>query len=224
MREKGGKQTGKFMAAIFDLDGVIVDTVPLHFKAWQRMFTRYGKEFTFKDYKEKVDGIPRTDGARAILTDLSDEELVEATDKKQGHFMEYLKKEEIPVFSTTIDLMKDLKKMGIKIAIISSSKNLPYISERTGINRIRDVEISGNNITKGKPDPQVFLMAAEQLGIEPENCVVFEDAILGVEAAKRAKMACVGIDRHNEPQALEKADIIVADLEEVDYDKLESLF
>jgi beta-phosphoglucomutase len=224
MTEKGEKQGGKFMAAIFDLDGVIVDTVPLHFKAWQRMFAEYGKEFTFKDYKEKVDGIPRTDGTRAILTELSDEELAEATDKKQGHFMEYLQKEDIPVFSTTIELMKDLKNRGIKIAIISSSKNLPYISERTGINKIREVEISGNDITKGKPDPQVFLMAAEQLGIKPWNCVVFEDAILGVEAAKRAKMACVGIDRHNEAQALEKADIIVADLEEVNYDKLVSLF
>lgn len=214
----------KFKAAIFDLDGVIVDTVPLHFRAWKRMFEEYGKKFTFKDYKEKVDGIPRTDGCRAILTDFSAEKLLEATERKQKYFLEYLQRENIPVFESTIKLMTDLKSRGIKIAVISSSKNLPYISKRTGINKLVDVEISGNEITKGKPDPQIFLMAAGEIGMRPENCVVFEDAILGVEAAKRAKMLCVGIDRHNDPRSLEESDMIVNDLGEINYDKLTSLF
>jgi beta-phosphoglucomutase len=214
----------EFRAAIFDLDGVIVDTVPLHFQAWKRMFEGYGRKFTFQDYKEKVDGIPRTDGCRAVLTDLSDEELLEATEIKQKYFLEYLEKGNIPVFESTIKLMTDLKNRGVKIAVISSSKNLPYISKRTGINKLVEVEISGNEITKGKPDPQIFLMAAKETGISPENCVVFEDAILGVEAAKRAEMLCVGIDRHNDPRSLEQADIIVNDLSEINYDKLTSLF
>ena len=87
-------------AAIFDLDGVIVNTVPLHFKAWKMMFSEYGKEFNFDDYKQKVDGIPRMDGARAILTDLSDEELKKAADKKQVYFLEYLNSEDIPVYNS----------------------------------------------------------------------------------------------------------------------------
>jgi beta-phosphoglucomutase len=214
----------KFKGAIFDLDGVVVDTVPIHFKAWKKMFTEYGKKFTFKDYKEKVDGIPRIDGGKAILYNLSPEELVEATDKKQTYFLEYLKEDKIPVFKTTITLIKELKDKGIKIAVISSSKNLPYISERTGINKLLDVEISGSDITKGKPDPQIFLMAAEKTGLKPENCVVFEDAVLGVEAAKQAKMLCIGIDRHNDPQRLKDADIIVKDLKEITYKKIKSLF
>ncbi len=214
----------KFKGAIFDLDGVVVDTVPIHFKAWKKMFAEYGKKFTFKDYKEKVDGIPRIDGGKAILTDLSDKELVKATDKKQTYFLECLKEEKIPVFKTTIKLMKELKGKDIKIAVISSSKNLPYISERTGINKLLDVEISGNDITKGKPDPQIFLMAAGQIGLKPGNCVVFEDATLGVKAAKRARMICVGIDRHNDPQRLKNTDITVKDLQEINYNKLASLF
>lgn len=214
----------QFKGAIFDLDGVVVDTVPIHFRAWKQMFTEYGKKFTFRDYIEKVDGIPRIDGGRAILPDLSEKELVNATDKKQKYFLEYLKKEKVPVFKSTINLMKKLKYKDIKIAIISSSKNLPYISKKIGINKLLDVAISGHHITKGKPHPQIFLMAAKRMDIKPANCVVFEDAVFGVEAAKRAKMLCVGIDRHNDPQRLKGADIIVSDLKEVTYNKLASLF
>jgi beta-phosphoglucomutase len=213
----------KFKGAIFDLDGVVVDTVPIHFKAWKKMFAGYGKKFTFQDYKEKVDGIPRIDGGRAILTDLSEKELIKATDKKQKYFREYLQKEKIPVFKTTIKLIKELKGKGIKIAVISSSKNLSYISKSTGINKLLDVEVSGNDITKGKPDPQIFLIATEKLRLKPKNCVVFEDATLGVKAAKRAKIFCVGIDRHDDPQRLKEADIVVDDLKEINYDKLVSL-
>ncbi len=104
-------------AAIFDLDGVIVSTVSLHFKAWKKMFSEYGKEFTFEDYKKKVDGIPRVDGARAILTDVTDEELKKACDKKQVYFLELLKSEGIDTYDSTIKLMGQLKDRGIKIAI-----------------------------------------------------------------------------------------------------------
>ncbi len=220
MRQYGGRE---LKGAIFDLDGVVVDTVPIHFKAWKRMFTEYGKKFTLRDYKEKVDGIPRVDGGRAILTELSTKELIKATDKKQKYFLEYLKKEKIPVFKTTIKLIKELKSKGIKIAVISSSKNSPYILKRIGVMKLLDAEVNGNDITRGKPHPQIFLMAAEKTGLRPKNCVVFEDAILGVRAAKRAKMLCIGIDRYKDPQRLKEADLVVSDLKEVNYDKLISL-
>ena len=87
-----------------------------------------------------------------------------------------------------------------------------------------DTEVNGNDITKGKPDPQIFLMAAERLKLGPSECVVFEDALLGVEAAKRAKMVCVGINRHDDPGRLKKADTIVKDLGEIAFQKLNNLF
>jgi beta-phosphoglucomutase len=214
----------QFKGAIFDLDGVVVNTVPIHFKAWKRMFNEYGKKFTFQDYKDKVDGILRIDGGRAILTDLSPDELVKATDKKQKYFLENLKKLKIPVFRTTLTLMKELKRNNIKIAVISSSKNLPYILKKIGLSSLISTKISGNDITKGKPHPQIFLMAAKNIRVNPENCMVFEDAILGVRAAKRAKMLCVGIDRHDSPQKLKEADRVVKDLKELNYNKLLSLF
>ena len=210
-------------AAIFDLDGVIVDTVPLHFKAWKKMFNEYGHEFTFDDYKAKVDGIPRRDGAKAILTELSDEEIHVAGDKKQVYFREMLDADEIPRYDTTIKLIDDLKADGVKVAVISSSKNCPHILRKIGLYDRLDAVISGTDITKGKPNPQIFLLAAQKVVAEPAECVVFEDAVLGVEAAKRGDMKCVGIDRYDDPKRLEKADLIVKDAGELTVDMLRAL-
>ena len=211
-------------AGIFDLDGVIVNTVPLHFKAWQRMFKEYGKDFTFEDYKKKVDGIPRNDGARAILNDISEDELKKASDKKQGYFLEYLESEKIPVYDSTVHLIKSIKDDSLKVGVISSSKNCLPILKKTGLVDLFDEIITGNDITKGKPDPQVFFMAAEKMEVEPAQCVVFEDAVLGVQAAKSAGMKCVGIDRYGKPERLNKADLVISDLGEVDLGKIKALF
>ena len=202
-------------AAIFDLDGVIVNTVPLHFKAWKKMFNEYGNEFTFEDYKEKVDGIPRMDGARAILTKLSQEELEKAATKKQSYFLEFLNSDSVDAYRSTINLIDGLKSKNVKVAVISSSKNCKYILDKIKLTPKLDAIITGNDITKGKPDPQVFLMAAEKVNASPSTCVVFEDAVLGVEAAKKGGMFCVGIDRYDDKVRLGKADIIVSDLSEL---------
>lgn len=209
-----------FKGAIFDLDGVVVNTVPLHFKAWKRMFGEYGKEFTMKDYEAKVDGIPRMDGARAILTDLSKEELDKAATKKQGYFSDFLKEEGVNVYDTTVKLIKELRENGVKIAIISSSKNCPHILEKIGLYPLLDAEINGRQIVRGKPDPWIFLEAAKKLSLKPGECIMFEDAVLGVEAGRRANMFTIGVDRRNAPERLKKADIVIKDLSEVDYKKL----
>ena len=208
---------------IFDLDGVIVSTVHLHFNAWKKMFAEYGKKFDFEDYKEKVDGIPRMSGARAILTDSSDEELEQAAAKKQGYFVKLLEKEGVEVYESTLNLIKQLKQNNIKVAVISSSKNCLPILKKVGIDNLFEVIITGHDIKKGKPDPQVFLLAAQKIGLEPKRCIVFEDAVLGVEAAKRGNFSCVGVDRYHNPSRLAKADLVVNDLSEVNLEKLEGL-
>lgn len=212
-----------FKGAIFDMDGVLVDTVPLHFKAWKKMFNGYGKEFNLEDYNSKVDGIPRLDGARAILTDLSTDEIEKACDKKQEYFMGYLQTEGIDVYPTSVILMEELRDNRVKIAVISSSRNCPYILKKTAIDKLIDVQVSGSDITKGKPDPAIFLMARDKLSLRGEECIVFEDAHLGVEAARRADIFTVGVDRHNDPERLKRADLIIKDLGEVDYNKLKTL-
>ena len=211
-------------AAIFDMDGVVVETVQMHFQAWKRMFEERGKSFTFDQYKAKVDGIPRIDGARAILGDLPPVELNRACDLKQGYFLELLEKEKVPAYEGTVALIRAIRGAGHKAALISSSKNLPRITASAGVADIWDVIVNGSEITRGKPDPQIFLMAADRLGFLSRDCVVFEDAVQGVVAAKRAGSKCVGIDRYDDPKRLSKADIVVADLSEISLERLDSLF
>lgn len=213
-----------FKAAIFDLDGVIVNTVPLHFKAWKKMFSEYGIEFSFDDYKAKVDGIPRHDGARAILRGLSDAEIEKAGAKKQEYFLESIDKEDIPFYSSSLDLIKELKTHNKKIAIASSSRNCKRILEHIGIIDLADAIVEGSDFSKGKPDPEIFQLAARRLHCHYPECIVFEDALLGVEAAINGKMLCVGIDRYNNPQRLKKANLVVKDLSELNCKSIEKLF
>ncbi len=214
----------KFHAAIFDMDGVVVDTVPIHFAAWKRMFEEHGHPFTFDEYKEKVDGIPRIDGTRNVLTDLSEEEIQKAAAQKQEYFSEEIEKTKIPIYDSTVKLIDNLQKNGIKVAVISASKNAPLILTRIGLIDRLDATVNGNDVTRGKPDPQVFLMAAERLDASANQSIVFEDAVLGVEAAKRAEMKCIGIDRYGEPERLKEADHVVSDLSEVTIETIEALF
>lgn len=216
MVEKGRKLKG----VIFDLDGVLVDTVPLHFKAWKKMFLEYGSRFTFQDYKKKVDGIPRLDGARAILREFSFKELKKAADRKQQYYLEYIDKQGVKLYKTSLGLIRELKAHGIKIGVISSSKNCNLLLKKTSLNKIIDTKVDGNDIKKGKPDPGIFLLALKRLRLKKDRCVVFEDASLGVEAAKRAGIFTIGVDRHRDPERLKKADIIVRDLQELNYAKL----
>jgi beta-phosphoglucomutase len=213
-----------FKGAIFDLDGVIVNTVPLHFEAWKRMFGEYGRGFTFQDYKEKVDGIPRLDGARAILTDLSEEELKKAGARKQGYYLELVDRGKIEIYGSTVDLVKELKAKNIKVAAASSSRNCRYILEKTRLLDLFGTVVGGGDFKKGKPEPEIFLLAASRLGVSCEESVVFEDAKLGVLAAKNGGMLCVGIAREGKRELLKEADLIVGDLGELDYKKLEGLF
>jgi beta-phosphoglucomutase len=210
-------------AVIFDLDGIIVDTVPIHFAAWKKMFNEYGKDFSFEDYKEKVDGIPRMDGARAVLDNLSEEELKAAAGKKQNYFRRELDSGKIPVYDSTVKLIKKLKEEKIPAAVISSSKNCTYILKKIGIYELMDTVVDGNRNLNGKPDPEIFLTAARELGIPPQKCLVFEDALLGVQAARRAGMHCVGVDRYGHPERLEEADIIVKDISEINLSGIKEL-
>ncbi|NLB34884.1 MAG: beta-phosphoglucomutase family hydrolase [Elusimicrobia bacterium] len=202
-------------AVIFDLDGIVVDTVPIHFKAWQKMFKEYGQEFSFEDYKKKVDGIPRIDGAKAILTDINDEEIALASQKKQDYFREELDSGEIPIYETTLELIQKLKKENFPLAVISSSKNCTYILKKINLFNVMDTVVDGNRNLKGKPNPEIFLTAAKEIGVPPSDCLVFEDALLGVQAAIAAGMSCVGVDRYDDPKRLKEADLVISDLDKI---------
>ncbi len=213
-----------FKLAIFDLDGVVVNTIPLHFQAWKRMFSEYQKEFTFQDYIDKVDGIAGIDGARNILTDIPFEELKKATERKYKYYLELLTSRQIPVFEDTLAFIKTLKVADKKIALISSSRNCREIVEKAKISSLFDCIVTTFEVKKGKPNPDIFLLAADQLAVTTDEAVVFEDAVLGIEAALSAKMVAIGVDRYNLPSRLSKADKVINGFSQMTLSSLEELF
>jgi beta-phosphoglucomutase len=208
-------------ACIFDLDGVIVDTAKYHFLAWKRLADELGINFTEKD-NERLKGVSRMASLEIIL-ELGNKHLPigekeELASVKNGWYVEYISKmtpEEI--LPGALDFINELKRNKVRIALGSASKNTPMILNRVGMKEIFEAVADGNIVHKAKPDPEVFLKAAEMLGTEPARCVVFEDAVAGVEAALRAGMTCVGIGAK---EVLGAAHMVVSGLDKMDLDKL----
>ena len=123
----------EFKGAIFDVDGVIVDTAHIHHKSWEIVFKKYGKTFTFKDFKSKIDGKPRAFGAKTILPEATEKQIKEVCEEKQKHFERILNTGNIKIFKTTVAFIKLLKKKGIKLAMASSSKNAGPILKKVKI-------------------------------------------------------------------------------------------
>ena len=189
----------QFDAIIFDLDGVICSTDEYHYKAWKVMADEMGIPFD-RTINNRLRGVSRMASLEIILEKyegpaLSDGEKARLAEQKNDLYRESLKE------MSTADLPLEVKEtldtlrgMGLKLAIGSSSKNTPFILGQIGLGGYFDAVSDGNNITRSKPDPEVFLKAAEMLGIPPEKCLVVEDAVSGAEAghAGGMKVACVG--------------------------------
>jgi len=213
-----------FKGAIFDVDGVIVDTVPLHFAGWKYLFEEiHHIPFTQKDYEDKVDGKPRIDGVRAILPNLSAAEAIKEGEIKQAYYLKLISEGKLKQFPSSFALIKELKRHDILMAAASSSKNASFILEKIGLADAFSAIISGNDFTHGKPHPEIFLKAAEKLKLKVSECIVFEDALSGVQAAKAGGFVCVGINRNHQDQNYRDADLVVTDLAEVNYEKLKRI-
>ena len=199
-------ERGKIMikAAIFDLDGVLVTTDSLHYEAWKRLGEEIGITNFTKADNVRQRGISRMASLEILLektavkyTNAEKEELAERKNNYYKQSLEGLNEKD--VLSGAREILEFLRKHGIKTAVGSASKNAPMILEKTGLFPFLDAVVCGLDVTKSKPDPEVFLKAAQKLGEVPENCIVFEDADAGVEAAKRGKMFAfaVGAAREN---------------------------
>ena len=211
-------------AVIFDLDGVIVDTAHYHFLAWKRLAKELGIELTEAD-NEKLKGISRMESLEIILTlggiSLSDHDKEQLANKKNTWFVDYVERmvpEEI--FPGVKPLLVKLKQKGIKVGLASSSRNARTVIQLLQIQHEFDTVVDGSMITHSKPDPEIFLLAAKRLGVDPADCVVFEDAEAGVEAAVAAGMKCVGV---GSPEQLGKADKVISRTGDFPVELLEKL-
>lgn len=222
------KTQGRF-AAIWDMDGTLVDTAELHFRAWVELTSQIGKPFSHADFQATF-GRRNPEIIRQLFDAHATDKIVsELGDRKESLYRSATKRHGVELLPGARSLLVAIKAMNWQQAIGSSAPraNLDLILELTDTRNEFDVVVSAEDTNRGKPDPQVFLVAAERLGVEPSRCVVFEDAIAGVEAAKAAGMACVAVRfvGHHPVESLRAAGAnrIVDCLTEVTTDDLRSL-
>lgn len=216
---------GKLEAVLWDMDGVIADTAEYHYRAWQEVLGKRGVDFSQADFMrlfgQRHDTIIRS----ALGDSLSPEELDAITEEKQQNYRRRVAANIRPM-PGAIALVRSLKEHGIKSAIASSAvpENIEIIIRGLGIEDGFQAIAHGTEVKEGKPSPQIFLLAAKKLKVKPDNCVVIEDAIAGVAAAKRAGMKCIAVTNSHPKNSLKNADLIVDTLERVGIDDLEKLF
>jgi beta-phosphoglucomutase len=211
-------------ACIFDLDGVIVDTARYHFLAWKRLTDQIGIHFTEED-NERLKGVSRMASLEIILgignRKADERQKQEYAALKNSWYIDYISKmTPDEVLPGCLSFIRELRNANIRVAIGSASKNTPMILERVGIRELFDAIADGNNVTEAKPNPEVFIKAAEMVGINPGKCVVFEDAVAGVQAALNAGMMCIGV---GSSKILIKAHFVVHGLNEMNLSKLISI-
>jgi beta-phosphoglucomutase family hydrolase len=239
--------SGKYGAWLFDLDGVITDTARVHATAWKRTFDRHLKEVSERegkpfapfeinpDYYRYVDGKPRYDGVDSFLrsrgivlewgnpNDPPDRETVCGLgNRKNRMFNEVLRFQGVEVFRSSVTLIRELRTMDRRIAVVTSSKNCDAVLKAAGIQDLFDARVDGNVATEkklaGKPAPETYEEAVRMLGVPRERSVVIEDAISGVRAGRAGGFGLViGVARGDDPEVLREsgADVVVRDLAEL---------
>ena len=244
-----------FESVVFDLDGVITKTATVHSHAWKKMFDDYlknrekthnepFKEFTQAEYLAYVDGKPRYDGVKSFLESRNielpfgspedgpeQETVCGLGNKKNAAFNEVLKTEGVETYPSTVAFMKALKDAGVRVGVASSSKNCEAVLKAAGLENLVETRVDGvvsaDLGLNGKPAPDIFLTAAENLGANPNYSVVVEDAVSGVAAGKNGNFGMVlGVAREDNMAELKKngADVVVEDLEEIDMNKVNNWF
>lgn len=204
-------------AFIFDLDGVIADTAVFHFQAWKALANRLGFDIDH-EFNETLKGVGRMDSLNRVLAhgnvQMSEAEKQREAQEKNDEYVELIS------HMTPADLLPgareallSVRSAGLKVALASASKNGPMIIERLGVAALFDTIVDPALLKNGKPDPEIFLKAAEQLHCAPSECIGVEDAISGIAAIRSAGMFAVGV---GQPDVLTQANIVIPDLHQFD--------
>ncbi len=207
------------------MDGVIADTALYHLKAWQEVFRGRGVNFTEEDFRhtfgQRNDNIIKS----TLGEEISQHEIDAIANEKEESFRHRIK-QKIKPSPGVMELMTSLKERGFQMALASSApiENIQLVIKTLGINDCFQAIICDRDVIEGKPSPQVFLLAAERLGVEPRDCIVIEDAVAGVTAAKRAGMYCLAVTGTHPRHNLAEADLVVDTLEAVSAKDVEGLF
>ncbi|WP_370213947.1 beta-phosphoglucomutase [Mesoflavibacter profundi] len=202
---------------IFDLDGVIVDTAKYHFLAWQKLAKSIGIDFSHEQ-NEQLKGVSRVKSLEKILAwgnkTISEDKFNALMASKNDDYLSFIAKmNHDEILPDVPKVLNYLKTQNQPISLGSASKNARQILEKVDLLNQFDAIVDGNDVSKAKPDPEVFLIAAKALTIKPEACIVFEDSVAGVQAANTANMISIGIGEEN---VLHEADYVFSNFTEID--------
>lgn len=204
-------------AVIFDLDGVVVDTAKYHYLAWKKLAKELGFDFEMI-HNEKLKGVSRMESLKIVLEvggieGLSEEEKLELAERKNRYYLEMISTiDESEILPGIPEFLDKIRGEGYLVALGSASKSGRMILEKMNLDRLFDIIVDGNLVEIPKPNPQVFVKAAELLGVPCENCIVVEDAKAGIDAAIAGGMKCIGVGSED---VLEKADVVVSGTEKL---------
>lgn len=212
------------IGCIFDLDGVIVDTAKYHYLAWKKLANELGFQFTERQ-NERFKGVSRKKSLEILLeiggVKATPQQFDRWMEEKNNDYLAYIDgMDESEILPRVPWVLEYLKNRQVPIALGSASKNAVSILEKVKLSHYFDVVVDGNQVSRAKPDPEVFLMAAQKMGLAAKNCIVFEDALAGIEAANNAQMTSIGI---GDPSVLVAADFVFGSFEEIDGDFLDNL-
>ena len=215
----------KIKACLFDLDGVVVDTAKYHYIAWQKIAAELGFHFSERD-NERLKGVSRMESLDILLSvgkiDLSLSQRSELAERKNNLYVSYIEKmTPDEILPGVIRFLDELHNHDILLALGSASKNAGHILDRINLTHKFDVVIDGNKVSRAKPDPEVFLSGAAELGVTPQNCLVFEDAQAGIDAARNAGMSIIGIGKF---ENLKGADFVIPNFENMNFNRLRSWY
>ncbi len=197
-------------AFIFDMDGTLVDNMYFHTEAWGKMLKENGIEMNAHDFLVKTAGKTNCEILPTVFGDISDERIEELGKRKESLYQELF----LPVRKTVdgvIEFLEESKNLGIKLAVSTAAPimNVEFILDGLDLRKYFQAVVTAADVKEGKPNPEIFLKSAEKVGVEPENCIVFEDAFGGFEAAHRARMKSIGITTVNSAEDILKCASVV---------------
>jgi beta-phosphoglucomutase family hydrolase len=212
------------LAVIFDMDGVLVDSYDAHFASWQGMYKELQIEYSEEDFAADFGRTSRDILARRFGDTLTADRIRELDERKEALFRDYLRQKFVAM-DGAIELIDSLSADGFRIAVGSSAPtaNIALCLEKLGRGNKVSAIVTGQDVTRGKPDPQVFLLAAERLGVAPKYCAVVEDAVHGIEAANAAGMRSIALSGTANRAQLAAAALVVDSLRELTPDRLRKL-
>lgn len=221
MRNDDGKEFGQssktVRAVIFDMDGTLINSTKADFLAWKKIFDEFGETLNYQQYLDRYLGIKSAELMRSKFR-LEGEELKDTLLRKLEYFKTIVEDNGIETIPYAIELVDNLKAEGYKLAVATSARRskMEWVLKQLNLFDKFDVIVSGDDVKTGKPDPAIFLQTARLLGVKPDECLVFEDAVSGIRAAKSAGMKTVGITTTQDAERLDEADLIIRGFEHIE--------